>query len=270
MENYVGVEFRIFVISVICGGISGVVFDLFRVKRRIKKCNYITVFVQDVLFWLINFIIVSNLIIASDNGIRFYIVIAYIIGFSIYFVTLSRFFMIAAMFVTNILKTIFGYMFKIILFPIFLVMKLLNKPILLIKLKIFKKISKIQLTLCSFCFKIKRKCKIVVKFLKKGWLTLSKSKKNKFFVRNNFGRVVICAFLLYFFIILCNQQITISQLENKKSDLKAQITEQENYNKKIKSQMTTESKMERVEKIAREKLGYMKSNERLFVDSSSK
>lgn len=90
------------------------------------------------------------------------------------------------------------------------------------------------------------------------------------FLGGKFGRILICIAILYFFGILCNQQVTIAQLNNKKENLQAQIAQQQKLNESIKHQMTNESKLERVEKIAREKLGYMKSNERLFVDASSK
>ena len=100
-------------------------------------------------------------------------------------------------------------------------------------------------------------------------LKLKENKKRRIKC-NKFGRVVLCIVIIYLFGILCNQQITIAQLNNKKDALKSQIMTQQKNNEAIKSQMTDKSKLERVEKIAREKLGYMKSDERLFVDASSK
>ena len=79
-----------------------------------------------------------------------------------------------------------------------------------------------------------------------------KCRKTDFF-SSKLGRFIICVAIIYFIGILCNQQITIAQLNNKKENLKIQITQQQNLNKNIKNQMTNKSKLERVEKIAREK-----------------
>lgn len=168
MENYLSAELRTFFLYLTGGIISGITYDIFKVKRKLKSCNSVTIFIQDILFWVINFILATYLIVKSETGIRGYGVFSFLLGFVLYMLTLSRLVVFVSVAVVKFIEKLFVFVLKILFFPLFLIMKILNKPILVIKLKFFKKITKIQLTLYNFCFKIKRKMGIVIKFLKKG------------------------------------------------------------------------------------------------------
>ena len=97
-------------------------------------------------------------------------------------------------------------------------------------------------------------------------IKLIKIKSSK---RNSLLKLVFTLLIIYFFVLFCSQQISINRLNRQQNNLENQITEQQVLNEDIEKQLTEESKLERVEKIARDELGYLKTNERLFIDASS-
>ena len=73
---------------------------------------------------------------------------------------------------------------------------------------------------------------------------------------------------VYFCVVFIQQQVTISQLSDKADAIRNEIKVQSDLKKEIETEMKSENEIKRVEKIAREKLGFLKENERLFVDSA--
>ena len=73
---------------------------------------------------------------------------------------------------------------------------------------------------------------------------------------------------VYFCVVFVQQQVTISQLSDKADAIRSEIKVQQELKKEIETEMKSENELKRVEKIAREKLGFLKEDERLFVDSA--
>lgn len=94
------------------------------------------------------------------------------------------------------------------------------------------------------------------------------SKKTKTRKKSLMFFVLPVVIVVYFCVIFVQQQITISQLSDKAETIQAEIKAQEKLEKDIEYEMQSENELKRVEKIARDKLGFLKKNERLFVDSS--
>ena len=94
------------------------------------------------------------------------------------------------------------------------------------------------------------------------------SKKTKTRKKSLIVFVLPLVIVIYFCITFVQQQITISQLSDKADNIKNEIQVQEKLKKELENEMKSENELKRVEKIAREKLGFLKKNERLFVDSS--
>lgn len=90
------------------------------------------------------------------------------------------------------------------------------------------------------------------------------------FLYSKFVKCLLTVAVIYMFVLFCKQQITISRLSVEQSNSYSQIKEQQNINKDLKNQMSDSKKLQRIEKKAREELGYLKNNERLFIDASSK
>ncbi len=82
--------------------------------------------------------------------------------------------------------------------------------------------------------------------------------------------VLLAVVFVYFCVTFVNQQISIAQLESKSDALKARIEEQQSVNLRIEQDMQQQSELDRIEDTARNKLGFLKDNEILFVDSSTR
>ena len=94
------------------------------------------------------------------------------------------------------------------------------------------------------------------------------SKKTKTAKKSLMFLVLPMVLAVYFCVVIIQQQVTISQLSDKAGAIRNEIKVQSDLKKEIETEMKSENEIKRVEKIAREKLGFLKENERLFVDSA--
>ncbi len=77
---------------VLCGAVCGVVFDVFRAVRRCKKSGRSVIAAQDLLFWVIELVIVYMAAFELNYAhVRAYEGIALVIGSVMYFMTLSQY-----------------------------------------------------------------------------------------------------------------------------------------------------------------------------------
>lgn len=95
--------------------------------------------------------------------------------------------------------------------------------------------------------------------------TARKKKKKS---RVNIITLVLCFFIIFLGVKIICQQPTLSKLFAEESTLEKLIEEEKNEQIMIEKQMEAPNELERVEQIAREELGMVKSGERVFVDSS--
>lgn len=72
---------------------------------------------------------------------------------------------------------------------------------------------------------------------------------------------------LYFAWTLVDQQRVIYSMNNEKKILEAKIDEEKKENEELKRQKEMSDTDEYLEKMAREKLGMVKKNERIFIDA---
>ena len=94
------------------------------------------------------------------------------------------------------------------------------------------------------------------------------SKKTKTAKKSLMFLVFPMVLAVYFCVVIIQQQVTISQLSDKADAIRNEIKVQSDLKMEIETEMKSENEIKRVEKIAREKLGLLKENERLFVDSA--
>lgn len=80
-----------FLLSLALGVILCLLYDIFRALRRVFDYGSIAVFIQDILFWLISaFITFMFLMGRTGGGLRGYVFIAALAGFTVFRLTLSR------------------------------------------------------------------------------------------------------------------------------------------------------------------------------------
>jgi len=130
-----------FLEAILYGALLGAVYDVFKVSRLLFK-NKVLVFFEDVVFLLICTVVTfSFLLRVSDGQVRFFIIFGEIIGFILYYFSLSLLVNKIVKGIFKVIWAIFGFLYKLFLRPIgkifFLFMeiicKIIKKPWILAK-----------------------------------------------------------------------------------------------------------------------------------------
>lgn len=133
MNADIGYQVLIFALCCLCGIVIAMVFDTFRISRRIVRTGILVTCIEDLLFWLAATVILFALSLKFNNGeIRWYMFVGIALGAVVYFKTASgfiiRFFVIAVKFAKVIIfKTLY-----FVFFPVRLLLRLINKPLFLV------------------------------------------------------------------------------------------------------------------------------------------
>ncbi len=77
------------------------------------------------------------------------------------------------------------------------------------------------------------------------------------------GIAAVCVYAAY---TLVDQQITLSKNRQVAEEYKAKISEAQTENKRLEDELSKAGTDEYLERVAREKLGLVKANERVFID----
>lgn len=81
-----------FLLSIALGAAVGVVYDMFRAFRRAIPCRKISVFFQDVIFWLIACIVFFCFsLIRCEGQIRFFVLLGMFSGFALWVMTVGKY-----------------------------------------------------------------------------------------------------------------------------------------------------------------------------------
>lgn len=124
MNDSISNQITTLLIFAITGIIIGILFDFFRIQRKIIKTFDFVTYIQDILFWLFSGIIVIFSIMKFTNGeLRSYMIFGIILGIIIYFSLFSKF-------VIKISVKIIQFLLRIISFfllPIKKIWKIIKK-----------------------------------------------------------------------------------------------------------------------------------------------
>lgn len=128
----------LFLIFILVGIIIGLLFDFFRILRRTFKTSDFITYIQDILFWILSGIILIYAIFIFNNGeLRAYIFLSIFIGIITYMLTISKYFIKFNVMILSGIKKVIIAIFKIIIYPIKMILKLLKiifiKPLNFIK-----------------------------------------------------------------------------------------------------------------------------------------
>ncbi len=122
---------RVFVVMFFLGLLLGVIYDMFKIKRHIITTNKWLLIIDDVIFSILSIILFLLTVFIVNNGVlRWFEPFMCFVGLSIYRMTISRLVLKCAYFVSDILTGIIKFALRILVFPIMLLIKTLNKHIL--------------------------------------------------------------------------------------------------------------------------------------------
>lgn len=84
-------QYLCFLYSVAVGGFIGIIYDFFKIDRKIFKRGVAFIVFEDILFWVISaFVFFSFSVVFSNGQIRGYLLFGTSIGFTVYKLTLSK------------------------------------------------------------------------------------------------------------------------------------------------------------------------------------
>lgn len=88
----------------------------------------------------------------------------------------------------------------------------------------------------------------------------------KFNVKKLLKKFIIVAFIIYFVVTIYNQQKQLDTYKTNIATVEKEIDEKVEYKESLVSLKENASSLEYIEKIAREKLGMYKPNEKVYRD----
>ncbi len=80
-------------------------------------------------------------------------------------------------------------------------------------------------------------------------------------------RLTVCGLVLYICYLFVAQQFDLSRLSNESKALDKQIAEAQRAHEELSEQKEAVDTPEYMERVARDKLGYMKPDEKVFIDA---
>lgn len=128
MNEIIMNQLKILTIFAISGITISILFDIFRIRRKVWKAPNLLTYFEDILFWIISAIILLYTVMKYTTGeLRIYMFVGLFIGILIYFKFFSK---LIVNFFSSIIKfiiTIIVRIFKIILYPFKKTLNLLKK-----------------------------------------------------------------------------------------------------------------------------------------------
>ncbi len=119
-----------FFIFIIVGIIISLIFDIFRILRKVIKTSDFITYIEDIFFWIITmFIILTSIFMFNNGELRLYIFIGMIVGVTLYLIFISKYFIKIGTYCFIILKKIIIILFMPLKFLLNVFKKLLFKPI---------------------------------------------------------------------------------------------------------------------------------------------
>lgn len=139
---------KLFFTILILGMGIGLVYDIFRILRKLfKHPDYLT-HLEDFIYWVFVTFMMFYFILTRNYGeLRLFSIIGSVIGMVLYFLTLSIFFIEVSLVIIGIIKRILFIVFKIIYVPLKIIYVILSVSIKLIILIITPFMSKFNKSL---------------------------------------------------------------------------------------------------------------------------
>lgn len=118
----------LFLIFIVNGILIGLLFDFFRILRKVFKTNDFVTYIEDILFWLLTgFIILYSIFVFNNGEIRLYLFLGIILGIILYILFVSSYVIKVNVCIINSMKKTIGFICGIILIPLKGLFKIIKK-----------------------------------------------------------------------------------------------------------------------------------------------
>lgn len=140
----------LFFIFMINGIVIGLLFDFFRISRKVFNTNDIITYIEDILFWIIAGATVLYSIFVFNNGeMRLFMFLAILLGAFIYMIFISSYIIKINIKIINVIKRILE-IFSLPLKTIYkMIHKLFFKPIHFLFINVRKKFTNFGTKICK-------------------------------------------------------------------------------------------------------------------------
>lgn len=156
-------QIYLFFIFIINGILIGLLFDFFRISRKVFNTNDIVTYIEDFLFWILAGAIMLYSIFIFNNGeLRLYMFLGIILGAFFYLLFISSFVIKINVKIINFLKKIFSILMIPFKFIYNQLHKVLLKPFTFLFINIRKGFTNFGIKI-SKNLKIPKKSKNIVK-----------------------------------------------------------------------------------------------------------
>lgn len=119
---------QIFILFFLLGIVIGSIYDIFRVIRKNFKTSDFVTQIEDIIFLIIAGILILCFILKFCIGeIRFYVFIAIFLGILLYFLTISKPYVIILNIIAKFCKKILSFFVNLIKIPYILIKKYIKK-----------------------------------------------------------------------------------------------------------------------------------------------
>ncbi len=123
-------QFYIFALTIVLGFIAGFIYDLFRIFRKEIKHHNILIQIEDILYWILVTFIMFKFVISKNNGeTSFFLIFGMIIGMTLYFYTISPFFINLSLSIIHIINSALKTLLQILLTPVKIIINILKIPL---------------------------------------------------------------------------------------------------------------------------------------------
>ena len=121
---------RLFLLTILLGGVMGLVYDGLRVFRRALPHRRCLIQLEDGMFWLMAVFLVFRVMLQASSGeIRFFSVFGLFGGMGLYFLILSRLVIAVSDRIIWFIKSAVLLFFRIVLTPFWLILRPFQKPL---------------------------------------------------------------------------------------------------------------------------------------------
>ena len=142
MNMILSPEAAIFLWSTLLGALLGICYDVFRILRIAVPSGKVLVLIEDLLFFTLAAIVSFFFYQAVNQGIiRGYFLVGELLGFALYYGTIGKAVYRCAEWIIKWMKKIFGFIFRILLFPFKQIFRLFRKPLGYLR-NVFRKLWK--------------------------------------------------------------------------------------------------------------------------------
>lgn len=119
---------QIFILFFLLGIVIGSIYDIFRVIRKNFKTSDFVTQIEDIIFLIISGILILCFILKFCIGeIRFYVFIAIFLGILLYFLTISKAYVIILNIIAKFCKKILSFFVNLIKIPYIFIKKHIKK-----------------------------------------------------------------------------------------------------------------------------------------------